>query len=269
VLTAVSRSIEVYDTSGKPHENIVLPSVFSTPFRPDVIQKAVVALRSRRYQPKGRDPMAGKRTSAESLGVGRDLARVPRVKGDRFPRASQAAFAPSTVKGRLTHPPLPGRRLAKSINKKERLLALRSAIAATGSRDLVASRGHKVEKVPSIPLVVSDDFQKMKTTTEAKSVLRELGLWDDLARAREGVKIRAGRGHGRGRRTKHRRGPLLVVYRDEGIGKAARNLAGVDVVEAPSLNVEDLAPGTHAARLTVWTKSALEFIEKRFTSRGS
>ena len=50
---------------------------------------------------------------------------------------------------------------------------------------------------------------------------------------------------------------MLVVSKDEGIVKAARNLAGVDIVEARSLNVEDLAPGTHAGRLTVWTKSAL------------
>ena len=263
------KSIEVYDTGGKPHENIALPSVFSTPFRPDVIQKAVVALQSRRYQPQGRDPMAGKRTSAESLGVGRDLARVPRVRGDRFPRASQAAFAPSTVKGRLTHPPSPQRRLAKKINAKERLLALQSAIAATGSKELVASRGHEVEKVPSIPLVVSDEFQKLKTTGEARNVLKELGLWEDVRRAQEGIKIRSGRGRGRGRRTKRPRGPLIVVYRDEGLGKSARNLTGVNVVEVGSLNVEDLAPGTHAGRLTVWTKSALEFIEKKFARGGN
>jgi len=266
-LIATSKSLEVYDTSGKPYENIDLPSVFSAPFRPDVIQKAVVAIRSRRYQPKGRDPMAGKRTSAESLGVGRGLARVPRVKGDRFPKASQAAFAPSTVKGRLTHPPSPQKRLAKRINTKERLLALWSAVAATASKHIVAARGHELEKVPSIPLVVSDDLQRLRTTTEAKSALKELGLWEDVTRARRGVKIRAGRGRARGRRTKHPRGPLLVVYKDEGIGRAARNLTGVDVVEASSLNVEDLAPGTHPGRLTAWTKSALELVEKRFTQR--
>jgi large subunit ribosomal protein L4e len=268
-LTATSRSIEVYDTSGKPYENVPLPSVFSTPFRPDVIQKAVIALHSRRYQPKGRNPMAGKRTTAESVGVGRDLARVPRVKGDQFPRANQAAFAPSTVKGRLTHAPLPERRLAKNMNKKERLLALQSAIAATASKDLVAARGHRIEKIPSIPLVVSDELQKVRTTAEARIALKQLGLLEDVARAREGVKIRAGRGPGRGRKFKHPRGPLLVVEKDEGIGKAVGNLTGVDVVEASSLNVENLAPGTHPGRLTAWTKSALESIEERFSQRRS
>lgn len=268
-MAAVSRNIQVYDTRGKAYENLDLPSIFSTPYRPDVIQKVVVALQSRRFQPKGRNPMAGKRTTAESVGVGRDLARVPRVKGDRFPRAGQAAFAPSTVKGRLTHPPTRQRRLAKRINNKERLLALRSAIAATGSKDIVASRGHKIDKVPSIPLVVSNEFEKMKTTAEARSALRELGLWEDIVRAQKGVKVRAGRGRVRGRRTKHPRGPLFVVSKDDGIGKAIRNLTGVDAVETQSLNVEDLAPGTHAGRLTVWTKSALESVEKRMTLEGN
>jgi large subunit ribosomal protein L4e len=268
-LTSPSKNIEVYDASGKPHESMSLPSVFSVPFRPDVIQKVVVALQSRRYQPKGRDPMAGKRTTAESVGVGRDLARVPRVKGDRFPRASQGAFAPMTVKGRLTHAPSAQRRLAKRVNAKERLLALWSAVAATASKDLVASRGHEVKKVVSIPLVVSDEFQKLKTTAEAKNALEGLGLWDDVTRARKGVKIRAGRGRVRGRPVKHPRGPLLVVLKDEGVGKAARNLTGVDIVEASSLNVEDLAPGTHPGRLTLWTRSALEFVENRFATRGN
>ncbi len=263
-MTPLPKNVEVYDTSGKPSEKVGLPSVFSTPLRPDVIQKVVVALQSRRYQPKGRNIMAGKRTTAESVGVGRDLARVPRVKGERYPKSSQAAFAPMAVKGRLTHAPSAQRTLAKHVNMKERLLALRSAIAATASRDLVATRGHEVKEVPSLPLVVSDDLQKVKTTAVAKNALKGLGLWGDVTRAHEGIKIRAGRGRTRGRPTKHPRGPLLVVEKDEGIGKAARNLTGLDVVEVSSLNVEDLAPGTHPGRLTAWTKSALRSIEERF-----
>lgn len=263
-MAPAERSIQIYDLAGKPSESMAWPAIFSSPFRPDIIHKAVIAIQSRRYQPKGRDPMAGKRNTAEFVGVGRDLSRVPRIKGDRYPRASQAAFAPTTVKGRLTHPPSPEKRLAKHINSKERLLALQSAIAATSSKDLVAARGHKVEKIPSIPLIVSDELEKLRTTSDAKSALAELGLADDLTRAKKGVKIRAGRGRARGRKTKHPRGPLIVVSRDQGIGKAVRNLTGVDVVQASSLNVEDLAPGTHAGRLTIWTKSAIESVEKRF-----
>jgi len=43
--------------------------------------------------------------------------------------------------------------------------------------------------------------------------------------------------------------------------KAAKNLAGVDVVLVKDLNVELLAPGCHPGRLTVWTKSAINYLE--------
>ena len=268
-MSSLEKAIQVYDLTGKPFDSMIMPQIFSASFRPDVIHKAVVALQSHRYQPKGRDPMAGKRTTAEFVGVGRDLSRVPRIKGDRYPRASQAAFAPSTVKGRLTHPPSPQKRLVKRLNEKERLMALRSAIAATGSRDLVSHRGHKIAKVPSMPLIVSDEIEKLTTTAKAKKALAELGLMEDLVRAQKGVKIRAGRGRVRGRRTRQPRGPLIVVSNDQGIRKATRNLIGVDVVQESGLNVEDLAPGTHPGRLTVWTRSAVESIDKRFSDRGS
>jgi large subunit ribosomal protein L4e len=42
---------------------------------------------------------------------------------------------------------------------------------------------------------------------------------------------------------------------------AARNLPGVDVVLVKDLNVELLAPGAKPGRLTVFTKSAIEYLE--------
>ena len=75
---------------------------------------------------------------------------------------------------------------------------------------------------------------------------------------KEGKRIRAGRGKTRGRKYKKVKGPLLVVGEDDGISLGARNHAGVDVVVVENLNAELLAPGTHAGRLTVYTKSAVE-----------
>jgi large subunit ribosomal protein L4e len=64
------RTVNVFNPQGKPVGKIKLPSVFETPLRPDVIKRAVLAIQSSRIQPQGRDPMAGKRTTAESRGVG-------------------------------------------------------------------------------------------------------------------------------------------------------------------------------------------------------
>lgn len=250
--------MKVFDINGKPVGKIKLPPIFDTPIRPDVIKRAVLAIQSARLQPKGRDPMAGKRTTAESRGVGLGIARIPRTKGP----FGRGAFAPGTVGGRLAHPPVPEKKIVKKIPKKEKILALFSAIAATASKEAVVSRGHDIEDVPQIPIVVVNEFESLKKTKEVEETLVKLGVLADLYRVRESIKIRAGKGKRRGRRIKHAVGPLIVVAEDKGVGEAARNIPGVDVVPVSSLNAEVLAPGTHPGRLTIWTAGAIEALSK-------
>jgi large subunit ribosomal protein L4e len=204
--------------------------------------------------------MAGKRTSAESRGTGMAIARVPRQKGG----GGTAAFAPGTVGGRQAHPPRSEAKIVKAIPKKEKRLALLSAIAATASKEVVASRGHKIESVPQIPLVVVDSLSELTKTKDVEAVLANLGLLPDICRVRESRKIRAGKGKHRGRKMKQAVGPLIVVAEDKGIADAAGNLPGVDVVAVKDLNAELLAPGTHPGRLTLWTNSALEQLAKLY-----
>jgi len=260
----VQKTVNVYDINGKPIKVINVPEFFFTEFRPDLIKRVCVILQSHRFQPKGRDPMAGKRTTAESLGVGHGLARVPRVKGERYPKAGMAAFAPSTVGGRLAHPPTPEKNIYKRINKKEKRLALLSAIAATASKEIVAKRGHVIDSVPSFPLIVSDQVQAIKKASEFRRFLINIGVWEDIERVIASIRIRAGKGKRRGRVIKHAIGPLIVIDEDEGILKAAQNFLGIDVVKAKDLNVELLAPGTHPGRLTIWTESAIKTLEQTF-----
>jgi large subunit ribosomal protein L4e len=145
---------------------------------------------------------------------------------------------------------------------------LRSALAATGSKEIVASRGHIVEEVRDFPLVVSDDIQGLKKTSQVEEVFLKLGVWPDVFRVKESIKERAGKGKRRGRRIKHAVGPLLVIVENQGVAYAARNLPGADVAQISNLNVELLAPGTHPGRLTVWTKSAFEKLDGIFGKGG-
>ena len=256
-------STKVFDLKGKKVGRLRIPPIFRTPNRPDVIRRAVVAIQSHRFQPQGRDVSAGKRTTAESRGVGLGISRVPRLKG----RGLRAALAPGTVGGRAAHPPTVEKKIRKKIPRKEMGLALRSAVAATASREIVAFRGHLVGDVPDFPLVVVDEIQNLKKTREVEEAFIHLGVWPDIFRVKESRKVRAGKGKMRGRKMKQAVGPLLVLTKNEGIAEAARNLPGVDVASVDNLNVELLAPGTHPGRLTVWTNSAFERVDELFRGR--
>ena len=252
-------STKIFNLNGEITGKTRIPPIFKTPTRPDIIKRAVVALQSHRFQPQGRDPHAGKRTTAESRGVGLGISRIPRIKGGQ-----RAALAPTTVGGRPTHPPKAKKRIRKKIPKKEMRLALRSAIAATASKEIVTSRGHIVYDVPDFPLVVVDDFQRLKKTSEVRDALIRLGVWSDVYRVKESENIRAGRGKTRGRGKKRAVGPLIIITENEGILEAARNIPGVNIATVNSLNIELLAPGTHHGRLTLWTSSAFEKVDKLF-----
>ena len=255
------QTAKIFDLQGESTGNVTLPPVFATPLRPDVIKRAVLAIQSNRLQPQGRDPMAGKRTSAESRGTGSATARVPRIKGG----SGRAAFAPSTVKGRQPHPPRAEKKIVKNIPKKEAKLALFSAIAATAQKEAVASRGHSVEAVAGLPLIVDDAIESLTKAKEVEEAFTKLGVISDVARVRESRKIRAGKGKHRGRKMKQGVGPLIVVVDNKGLADAASNVPGVEVTTVKNLNTEMLAPGTHPGRLTLWTSGAIESLNKMYS----
>lgn len=247
------KTVEIFNLQGKASGKISLPDVFTTPLRPDVIKRAVLAIQSSRLQPQGRDPMAGKKTTAESRGTGSGIARVPRVKG-----GGRAAFAPSTVKGRQPHPPRAEKIIVKNIPKKEAKLALKSAIAATAEKNVVASRGHKIASLSSLPLIIDSALEDLTKAKEVEDVFTKLGFDEELARVRASRAIRAGKGKSRGRKMKQAVGPLLIVADSKSLVNAAGNIPGVEVTTVNNLNTEMLAPGTHPGRLTIWTNSAIE-----------
>ena len=244
----------VRDLNGDDAGEVDLPDVFETQFRPDLIKRAVLAAQANRQQDSGTDEYAGLRTPAESHGSGRGMAHVPRQNG-------RAREVPQAVSGRPAHPPKVEKDRGLDINTKERKLATRSAIAATADGDLVAERGHDFDGDLEIPLVVSDEFEDLQKTKEAVETLEALGVYSDIERAEDGKSVRAGRGTTRGRKYTQPKSILVVTSEEPSL--AARNLAGADVATAREDNVEDLAPGTHAGRLTLFTESAIEEVADR------
>jgi large subunit ribosomal protein L4e len=249
--------VHVTTVGGKAGATLLLPLAFSSPFRPDLIQRAIVAAQSHRRQPYGTSPTAGARHSVEWSGKGKGVARTPRLM-----EGMRGAQAPNTVGGRPTHPPKVERIWTKKVNRKERQLAFASALGATRDVALAKARGHEVPEGLHLPLVLETPVENVTTSEDARHLLERLHLWDDVARARNGTHLRSGRGKRRGRvrRTPH---SLLVVTSAPGKARGFRNFSGVDVVPVVRLGTEDLAPGGTAGRLTLFSLAAVESLRAR------
>lgn len=167
--------------------------------------------------------------------------------------------------GRMFNPKMTWRRWHRKVNLTLKRHAVASALAATAVPSLVLARGHRVNQVPELPLVV--DKLNYGKTKDLWVVLRRLGLHEDIEKVRDTKKIRVGSGKSRNRRYVQRKGPLIVYDSETVLVKqAAQNIPGVEVCHVDRLNLLQLAPGGHVGRLVVWTRSAFEQLTRLFGS---
>jgi large subunit ribosomal protein L4e len=257
--------VSVYSKQGQAEivDSVPMPAVFTAPIRNDIVEFVHAQMNKNRRQAHGVWYKAGHEHSAESWGTGRAVARIPRIGGSGTSRSGQGAFGNMCRKGRMFAPLKVQRRWHRKINMNQRRHAIASAIAASAVTPLVLARGHRVQEVPELPLVV--DSLNVETTKTLLSTLRNFGAGEELKRSRVSKKIRAGQGKMRNSRYVLRRGPLLV-YGDENnlIKRAARNLPGVDTVNVHRLNLLQLAPGGHLGRFIIWTKDAFKALNDIF-----
>ncbi len=263
--------VSIKGLDGNTVGQIELPPQFNEEIRFDLIKRAFLAIQSHKRQPYGASTIAGKQASAWTskrrrsyrTSYGKGISRVSRAvfirRGNAF--IWFARNIAQAVKGKKAHPPKAEKDWYEKINKKERRKAIRSALAATTVLDLVKQRGHLYDG--QVPLVVSDEFEKLQKVKEVKDVFIKLGLEKELERIYD-IKRRAGKGKRRGRAYIERKGPLVVVSDyNEKLFKALDNIPGVDVVEVKDLNVELLAPGAQPGRLTIFTPSALQIMQEK------
>jgi len=222
------------------------------------MHKVYVNLLSHVYQRQGRYPAAGEIVSAESRNTGLGIARLARARGEGFQRAGQAAGVAGVRHGRVAHPPESWKNIYKKINKKEKQLGICSAIAATRRKDLIIKRGHKIGGLSDFPIVVSNDIESISKTKDLQKALVALGLEEDLIRVRLSHKPRSGTSRRRGRRAHSGISALVVVEKDENLGRLSGSVTGVEVTTVQRLSVLDLMPGSKPIRLTIFSQNAIE-----------
>jgi len=257
--------IGVYSGVDKVEQHLTLPAVFTAPIRPDVVHDVHKSMNKNRRQPYAVSKYAGHQTSAESWGTGRAVARIPRVSGGGTHRAGQGAFGNMCRKGRMFAPTKTWRRWHKKISTNQRRYALVSALAASALPSLVLARGHRVEQIPEIPLVIDNKaVDSVDKSKRAVALLKSLNAFADVEKVKDSVHIRAGKGKLRNRRYVQRRGPL-VIYNEKGTAATAfRNLPGVELVSVSRLNLLQLAPGGHLGRFCIWTSDAFSRLDSLY-----
>merc|ERR1712170_290121 len=261
-LSAARPQITVYSEKNEATDApVCLPAVFKAPIRPDIVSfiHHEVAKNHRQAYAVNRD--AGHQTSAESWGTGRAVARIPRVRGGGTHRSGQGAFGNMCRGGHMFAPTKVYRRWHRKVNVAQKRYAMVSAIAATGVPALVMAKGHRVEEIPEVPLVVSDKIQSYNKTKEAHIFLKKIKAYADVEQVYKSKRFRAGKGKMRNRRRIQKRGPLVVYDQDQGLTKAFRNIPGVDTICVDHLNLLKLAPGGHVGRFCIWTESAFKKLD--------
>jgi len=160
------------------------------------------------------------------------------------------------------------RRWHRKISKGQRRYATCSALAASAVPALVMSRGHRIEQLPEVPLVVADvELDGVVKTKEALKLLASVHAMDDIERVKQSRKIRPGKGKSRNRRHVQARGPLIIHNKDKdnnSIFPAFRNIPGVEICHVARLNLLQLAPGGHLGRFVIWTQGAFSQLDKIF-----
>lgn len=169
-------------------------------------------------------------------------------------------------KGRMFAPTKTWRRWGRKINVTQKRYAVASALAATAVPALVMARGHVIDEVPEIPLVLENAIESTKKTSQAKDILVAIGAGADLASGP--TQVRAGKGKMRNRRYLLRRGPLVIYAANDGVEQAFRNLPGVELCCVDRLNLLQLAPGGHMGRFCIWSQAAFEKLEQIYGEAG-
>lgn len=157
----------VYTLHGRQTKrHLPVPDTLLCPIRQDIVTFVHTQMNKNNRQaygvrvhwgPKG--IVAGHQVAAASWGTGRAVARIPRVKGGGTHRAGQGAFGNMCRGGRMFAPTKVWRRWHRKINTNQKRYAVVSAVSASAVPALVMARGHRIQSVDEVPLVVEDDFE--------------------------------------------------------------------------------------------------------------
>ena len=110
------------------------------------------------------------------------MSRIPRISGSGTQAGGAGAFGNMCRGGRMFAPTKIYRRWHRKINQHQKRYAVASALAASAVTSLVQARGHKIENIAEVPLVVDNTVQSFSKTKDALAFLEAIKAMDDVTR---------------------------------------------------------------------------------------
>ena len=264
--------LQVIDSSGSKKSEITT-DIFDNLAREDLVQKIVEIEKNEEKQPVSPYMWAGMETSASGnvkhnrhvwkTDRGKGMSRFPKKrmsdKGDRFTWVG--AVVPGTRKGRRAHPPKLERKILK-INKKEKMIALKSALALTSSLEDVQKKYSSLNNLNlkiNLPLIIDAKVIALKSGAFFDFMKKTLGT-EVFEIAIQNKKVRAGIGKMRGRKYKRNAGMILIVGNNEN-----KVISGIEVRKVKETKISDL--WDNGTRLVMFTENAIKDFEAKLNGR--
>ena len=255
-----------YDKNGKSKGDINLPKCFNGRIRADILLKVFETQKGSFTQAYGAKEGAGAQYSASGISkkkrhdwkatYGKGISRIPRKIMSRHGASFNwvGATVSNARGGRRPHAPRAGKNLFKKVNKKELLIALKSALIGTFDARALEK---KFVRNMNVGGLFGKEILNVKTKDFLKAMKSVFGdSFDSVMRKKS---IRAGIGKMRGRKYKSNAGMLFVVGNEEIMKRK-----GIEVARVDDLTVKDLAPNGVAGRLVCYTEKAIEEIGGKF-----
>ena len=246
-------------------QELEIPKVFESNIRDDIVKKVHDAMFSKQYYTVF--PLAGKQSSKHKQShcrrkfktlYGKGISRVPRKamwrRGDQFYWVG--VYNPGIRGGRAPHAPK-GFRRPRYINKKEKIIALKSCLAATASKDIL-QKNYPNLSVSSFPLIIQSKILDKKTKEIEKFIE------DQKINIKAEKKVRHGIGKVRGRKYKNTRKVLLVLSDKEKSKIQKLKGLNVNITNTSQLNVKELSLNGKPGKLTIYTENAINDLKDKF-----
>ncbi|MEM4230662.1 MAG: 50S ribosomal protein L4 [Candidatus Pacearchaeota archaeon] len=253
---------KVFSKTGKEIKEVELPKWFSENIREDLCQRYFEI--SKRIQPYGPFYLAGKLHSACGIlkharhqwktTYGHGISRVPRKimwrRGNQFYWIG--AGVSSTRGGRRVHAPQPIHfTIEKKMNKKEKMIAIKSALIATVKEEWIKKRYEtlKNKKISTkLPIIIEKEILKLKSKEFLNVIKKILSEFSEIVLQKK--KKKAGKGKLRKGKYRKTAGLLLIIGKNE-----STKLSGIDVINVNKIDIKDLWP---LGRLTIYTEEAIK-----------